>query len=91
MTENETPKAVSVYDLIGVSLDQFIEVAWVKMGLRADPITRAESIDMNEAKVAIDIASRFAETLDAHLEDDDRRRVQQLLSDLRMNYIRKSS
>lgn len=91
MTENETPKGVSVYDLIGVSLDQFIEIAWVKMGLRADPLTRSESIDMNEAKVAIDIASRFAETLDAHLEEDDRRRVQALLSDLRMNYIRKSS
>jgi hypothetical protein len=91
MSENETPKGVSVYDLIGVSLDQFIEVAWVKMGLRADPITRSESIDMSEAKIAIDVASRFAETLDPHLEDEDRRRVQQLLSDLRMNYIRKSS
>jgi len=91
MTESETPKGVSVYDLIGVSLDQFIEIAWVKMGLRADPLTGSESKDMGEAKVAIDIASRFAEILDAHLEEDDRRRVQSLLSDLRMNYIHKSS
>jgi hypothetical protein len=83
-------KGISVYDLMGVSLDQFIEVAWVKMGLRPDPITRAEAVDMNEAKVAIDMANRMAEALDPHLEDEDRRRVQQLLTDLRMNYIRKS-
>lgn len=87
---SEEQKGISVYDLMAVSLDQFVEVAWVKMGLRADPLTRAESIDMSEAKVAIDVASRFAETLDPHLEDEDRRRVQSLLSDLRLNYIRKS-
>ena len=84
-------QGVSVYDLMGVSLDQFIEVAWVKMGLRPDPLSGKESIDMEEAKVAIDMANRLAETLDPHLGDDDRRRVQQLLTDLRMNYIRKSS
>jgi hypothetical protein len=85
-----TEKGISVYDLMGVSLDQFIEVAWVKMGLRPDPITGKEMPDMEEAKVAIDMANRMAETLDPRLEDDDRRRVQQLLTDLRMNYIRKS-
>lgn len=87
---SDEQKGISVYDLMAVSLDQFVEVAWVKMGLRADPLTGAESIDMSEAKAAIDVASRFAETLDPHLEDEDRRRVQSLLSDLRLNYIRKS-
>ena len=87
---DEEQKGISVYDLMAVSLDQFVEVAWVKMGLRPDPLTRAENIDIEEAKVAIDVASRFAESLDPHLEDEDRRRVQQLLTDLRMNYIRKS-
>jgi hypothetical protein len=83
-------KGISVYDLMGVSLDQFIEVAWVKMGLRPDPITGSEATDMEEAKVAIDMANRLAEWLDPHLEGEDKRRVQQLLTDLRMNYIRKS-
>jgi hypothetical protein len=83
-------KGISVYDLMGVSLDQFIEVAWVKMGLRPDPITGGEATDMEEAKVAIDMANRLAEWLDPHLEGEDKRRVQQLLTDLRMNYIRKS-
>lgn len=82
---------VSVYALIGVSMDQFIEVAWVKMGLRPDPLTGKEAIDMEEAKVAIDMANRLAEILDPHLEEEDRRRVQSLLTDLRMNFIRKSS
>lgn len=87
---DEEKKGISVYDLMAVSLDQFVEVAWVKMGLRPDPLTQAESINMDEAKVAIDFANRLAETLDPHLEEEDRRRVQQLLTDLRMNYIRKS-
>jgi hypothetical protein len=87
--ENEA-KPLSVYDLIAFSIDQFADVAWQKMGLRPDPMTGKEDLDLAEARVAIDIASRLAETLDPHLDDDDRRRVQARLSDLRINYVKRA-
>ncbi|MGI8922833.1 MAG: DUF1844 domain-containing protein [Fimbriimonadales bacterium] len=88
--EESAAKPLSVYDLIAFSIDQFAEVAWQKMGLRPDPMTGQEDVNLEEAKVAIDTASRMAETLDPHLDDDDRRRVQSRLSDLRINFVRKS-
>ncbi|MBA3724996.1 MAG: DUF1844 domain-containing protein [Armatimonadetes bacterium] len=91
MDEQESAATpLSVYDLIAFSIDQFAEVAWQKMGLRPDPMTGKEDVNLEEAKVAIDTASRLAETLDPHLDDDDRRRVQSRLSDLRINFVRKS-
>ena len=86
----EEPVPLSVYDLIAFSIDQFAEVAWQKMGLRPDPMTGKEDVNLPEARVAIDMASRLAETLDPHLDDDDRRQVQARLSDLRINYVKRA-
>lgn len=86
----EQPKPLSVFDLIAFSIDQFAEVAWQKMGLRPDPMTGKQDTNLPEAKVAIDMASRLAEALDPELDDEDRRRVQARLSDLRINFVRKS-
>lgn len=88
---SDEPRPISVYDLLAVSIDQFMEVAWVKMGLHPDPIAGGEHPDLSEAKVAIDTASRLAETLDPHLDDDDRRTIQSHLSNLRINFVKKSS
>ncbi len=86
----EEPKPISVYDLIAFSMDQFSEVAWQKMGLRPDPMTGKQDVNLPEAKVAIDMASRLAEILDPQLDDEDKRQVQARLSDLRINFVRKS-
>jgi hypothetical protein len=88
MPEERQP--LTVYDLIAVSIDQFAEVAWQKLGLRPDPITGKESMDLAQARIAIDMASRLAEALDAQLDEEDRARVQRALSDLRINFVQKS-
>ena len=90
MPEENPDKPLSVYDLISFSLDQFAQVAWQKMGLRPDPMTGKEDVDIEQAKVAIDMASRLGEVLDPQLDDEDRRKIQGMLSDLRINFVRRS-
>lgn len=82
---------LSVYMLLAVSLDQFASVANQKMGLQVDPITGKIDRDLKQAKIAIDVASRLVEAMDPELDDEDRRQVQSLLSDLRLNYVRQSA
>ncbi|HET6645013.1 MAG TPA: DUF1844 domain-containing protein [Fimbriimonadales bacterium] len=90
MPEESSDKPLSVYDLISFSLDQFAQVAWQKMGLRPDPMTGKEDVDLEQAKVAIDMASRLGEVLDPQLDDEDRRKIQGILSDLRINFVRRT-
>lgn len=88
MSEERAP--LHVNDLIVFSLDQFASVAWQKLGLQPDPITNEVAMDLDQAKTAIDIASKLAEQIESSLDEEDKRRIRNLISDLRMNYVGKS-
>lgn len=82
---------MSVYPLIMIMVDQFASVAWQKMGLQPDPMTGKIHQDLEEARVAIDVAVGLAAFLKEKLDDDDQRRIDSLVRDLRMNFVNQSS
>lgn len=89
--QNQEPKGpVSVYQLVTVVLENFTEVAWGKLGLHPDILTGQIETDLVEAKVAIDIVGHLADTLEPQLDDEDKRRIQGMVRDLRLNYVQKS-
>lgn len=81
---------LSIYHLLMVMVEQTAGVAWQKMGLQHDPITGQIEKDLDEAKVAIDVAAMLSEQLEPKLEDDDKRRIHSLVRDLRLNFVEKS-
>lgn len=83
-------KPLSVNDVVAFSIEQFAEVAWQKLGLHPDPITGSIEMNLAEAKTAIDVVGFLAEKLESQLDDDDKRRVQGLVADLRINFVQKS-
>jgi hypothetical protein len=88
---DQTPKTPpSVYDHVAMSLDQYASVSWQKLGLHPDPVTNQMDPNLDEAKVAIDIAAFLVQQLEPKLDDDDRRKVQGLLRDLRINFVQKA-
>ncbi len=87
----EKPRGpLDVYLLISVSLEQFAALAWQKMGLHPDPLTGEVHRDLPQAKLAIDFVARFIEALEPQANDVERRRLQNLLSDLRINFVKQS-
>lgn len=86
--EQEAPEPLNVHSLIAFSLEQFVALAWQRMGLQPDVVTRKMEKDIQQAKVAIDIASQLAEALDPQLDDAERRRIQNLMTDLKINLVR---
>ena len=46
--------------------------------------------NLPEAKVAVDLTGHLAGILEPKLDDDDKRRLQSLVTDLRLNFIQKS-
>ncbi len=81
---------LDVYDHLAQSLDLWAAIAWSKLGLSPDIINGSISMDLAPAKVAIDVAANFAEIIENRLEPEDRRKVQGLVRDLRINYVQKS-
>lgn len=81
---------ISVYDLIFFSIDQFASVAWQKMGLQPDPMSGKIVKDLEQAKKAIDIVENFIKDMDEKLNEDDKRKLNALISDLKLNYIRQA-
>lgn len=65
--------------------------AWMKMGLWKDPVSGELRTDLPQAKIAIDCVAALAEVLKPHISDSQRRDLERLLTDLRLNFVQRSS
>jgi hypothetical protein len=80
---------VSVYTIIMSMVEQMAAVSWQKMGLQPDMITGKTAKNLDEAKVAVDVTAGLAAFLQPELDDDDKKRIHNLITDLKMNYVEK--
>ena len=87
----EGKEPISIYGLVMVMLEQTATVSWQKLGLQPDMVTGKIEADLDQAKVAIDLASHLSQVIDPQLDDDDRRQIHGLIRDLKINYVQKSS
>ncbi|HSI74033.1 MAG TPA: DUF1844 domain-containing protein [Fimbriimonas sp.] len=87
MSEEKAP--LNVYDLLMIMLDQTAGVAWQKLGLQHDMITGKLEPDLVQAKVAIDVTAHLVQQIEGQLDAEDKRRVQSLVRDLRINYVQR--
>lgn len=87
----QTPaEPIDVSQTLAQTLDFFAALAWQKLGLQHDFATGAIAMDLKQAKLAIDTAAALASVLEPELDDEDKRNVQNLVRDLRINYVEKS-
>ena len=91
MSDSEQAKPIDVYEYMGFMLQSLSELAWAKLGLQPDMSTgKVEPLDLEQAKAAIDAADTIAGQLVPKLDDEDRRQVQNLMRDLRVNYMERA-
>jgi Domain of unknown function (DUF1844) len=81
----------TVFDHVAVIVQQMAQVAWQKMGLQTDSITGKLEVNLAEAKVAIDVVVKLGAILEPELDDSDRRQLQGLIRDLRINFVQKNT
>jgi hypothetical protein len=86
----EEKQPISVYDLLMFMVEQWSSVSWQKMGLQPDVSTGTLAPNMAEARVAIDVTAFLAQQLEHQLDEDDKRRIQSLVRDLRINFVQRS-
>ncbi len=91
-SEEQSPK--QPVDVITVALWMIEEMqaqAWVKLGLWKDPVSGELHTDLPQAKIAIDCVAALAEVLKPHITDSQRRDLERLLTDLRLNFVQRSA
>ena len=94
MEENNSPTPTtppSVYDHLGVIIQQLAQVCWQKLGLQPDGITGKMEKNLPEAKVAIDAVAALTPLLEPQLDEEDRRQIHSVIRDLRINFVQKST
>lgn len=80
---------IDVNQVIMVMIDQMAGIAWQKLGLQNDLITGKIEKDLSQAKTAVDVVSQLSEFITPELDDSDKRQIQTLVSNLKINYIQK--
>jgi len=91
--ENKQPEVLDIrlldtYSLLGMFVGLLIEKAWQTMGLRTKPGTDKIEVDFDQARVAIDTTAFLAERVAPHLPDAEKRRLEGVVADLKLNYVR---
>lgn len=61
--------------------------AWEAMGLVPDPATKKLERRLDEARLAIDAAAALVDLIKEQLHDRERRELETLLINLRLNYV----
>lgn len=81
---------LGVPDILRMSLNMLNEKAWIHMGLIPDPLTGQLDRDLTQARLAIDALADLAKHLEPHSEGAEKREIQVMVSNLRINYVQQS-
>lgn len=88
----ETPKRqeaepIQVAALVSFFITELSTLAWQRMGLVPDITGKIEK-DIEQARLAIDCTAALVEKLSPMLSDTERRDLQILISNLRLNFVK---
>lgn len=81
-------RSLDTYSLLSLFVSLLTEKAWQTMGLRTKPGTEKIKVDSDQARDAIDTITFLAEKIQPHLGDVEKRRLQGIVADLKLNYVR---
>lgn len=79
-----------VYSVLALFMGELRHLAWLRMGLVANPSTGRIERDMEQAKIAIDTVAFLASQIEGVVEPDERLPLKAMVSDLQINYVEQS-
>ena len=81
---------LGVSDILRMTVGMLNEKAWIHMGLIPDPLSGQIDRDLAEARMAIDALADLAKHLEPHTEGAEKRDLQVMVSNLRINFVQQS-
>jgi len=84
------PVEMDVFDLLRMSVGLFAQEAWIGLGIQARPGSSEVKPDLRLARTAIDTLEFLVGQLGDELEAAEKREMDALLANLRINYVQRS-
>lgn len=81
---------LGVYDLLRFSLELFVHQAWIAMGVQKAPGAEDVHTELGQAKVAIETVRALAAQLEPDADAAEHREMQQIISNLQINFVQRS-
>lgn len=88
--EQAQPQSADVVTVALWMIEELQAQAWIKLGLWKDPVSGELRAELPQAKIAIDCVAALTEVLKPHITDSQRRDLERLLTDLRLNFVQRS-
>lgn len=87
----EPPVDTDVFDMLRAAIGLFAQEAWIALGVQARYGSSETGVDLHCARIAIDTTRMLIEQLGDEATDEERREFDQLLTNLRLNFVRRKS
>jgi len=82
--------SLDTYSLIGLFIGLLSSKAWETMGLRVKPGTDKIEKDFDQARIAIDTVGFLVQKLKSRIPEAERSRLESMVGDLKLNFVRAS-
>ena len=79
-----------VYATLGFMVGMLAEQAWRFLGIRLTPGQKEMVKDLGQAKLAIDTLVFIFDKLHAHVSEDERTAMRELISNLQINFVQRN-
>ena len=76
-----------IHSVLTLFLQELRSLAWLRMGLVANPSTGKIERDMEQARIAIDTVAFLAKQLEPAVSPEERLPLKALVSDLQINFV----
>lgn len=88
--EEESTELPDVRSVLALFMGELRNLAWLRMGLVANPMTGQIERDLAQAQMAINTVGFLAEQLEPHVAPEERLPLKAMVSDLRLNFVEQS-
>ena len=86
----ESSEIPDVRSVLALFMGELRNLAWLRMGLVANPMTGEIEKDLAQAQMAINTVGFLADQLEPHVAPEERLPLKAMVSDLQLNFVEQS-
>ncbi len=86
----ESSEIPDVRSVLALFMGELRNLAWLRMGLVANPMTGEIEKDLAQAQMAINTVGFLADQLEPHVAPEERLPLKAMISDLQLNFVEQS-